>query len=68
MSVETLGCSRKDIEDAINFCNYRIVDLLDEIEILRNRRRLLKQKQTEMVEFEQLTIKKSLEKMEVKKK
>ena len=64
MVVDIQG-TKKDVEDAIKFCTHRIVDLLDEIEILRNRRIILMQKVKEMVEFEQLELKRALEKQKL---
>ncbi len=52
--------TKKDLEDGIKFCTHRIVDLLDEIDILRNRRKILIQNQKELFDNEQNKIAESL--------
>lgn len=52
--------NKKDLEDGIKFCTHRIVDLLDEIDILRKRRKILIQKQKILFDEEQTIIAKEL--------
>lgn len=57
--------TKRDLEKVINNYTHQIVDLLDQIDIYRERRKLLIQRQLEMMKFEQLELQKKLEKVKL---